>query len=117
MGLRNRARSLYVARRPYKFTRKLVESRLGGEVYAIREMLAHVALLRRLSSPFGDTLPGAAALEACESPPTYRKTKGAVADRRLARVFLGLQQRLESGELDNVCWLRGHGNRRAGLLR
>ena len=35
-----------------KFTRKLVKSRLGGEVYAFSEMIDHMALLREFYVPF-----------------------------------------------------------------
>ena len=35
-----------------KFTRKLVKSSLGGEVYAFSEMVDHMALIREFYTPF-----------------------------------------------------------------
>ena len=50
-----------------KFTRKLVESSLGGEVYALSEMLDHVSMLREFYGHFADLRRGMAGLEDCES--------------------------------------------------
>ena len=50
-----------------RFTRKLVESSLGGRVYASGEMVGHVALLRESFAPLLDISPGMVGMEACGS--------------------------------------------------
>ena len=49
-----------------KFTRKLVKSSLGGEVYAFSEMIDHMALLMEFYAPFSHISPGLVEVEACE---------------------------------------------------
>ena len=48
-----------------KFTRKLVKSNLGGEVYGFSEMLHRISLLREFYGRFSDLLPGMVGLEDC----------------------------------------------------
>ena len=46
-----------------KFTRTLVKSSLGGEVYAFSEMVDHMALLREFYARFSRISPGMVGLE------------------------------------------------------
>ena len=46
-----------------KFTRKLVVSSLGGQVYALSEMLDHVSMLREFYGHLADLYPGMVGLE------------------------------------------------------
>ena len=50
-----------------EFSRKLVGSSLGREVYDFSEMAGHVALLEEFYAPFADTPPATAGMEDCES--------------------------------------------------
>ena len=58
-----------------KFTRKLVKSSLGREVYAFSEMLDHTSMLRENYGHFADSLPGVVGLEDRKSLVTYRGKK------------------------------------------
>ena len=62
----------------------------------------HVALPREFYSPLSDISPGMVGMEACESPPTPRKTKGIIEERNLVRPSLGIQQFFGKGDLDTV---------------
>ena len=85
-----------------KFTRKLVKSSLGGEVYAFSEILDHMALNRKFCAPFADLFPGMVGLEDCESLFNHLRTKRMSAEKYLVRHFLVTQQSLEGKELDNI---------------
>ena len=100
-----------------KFTRKLVKSSLGGEVYAFSEMIDHVALLREFYAPFSHISPGMVGMEDCESLFTHLKNRKMVTEKYLARHFLSIQQFLEDGELGNVYWLPGTENPADGLTK
>ena len=50
-----------------KFTRGLVKSSLGGEVYAFSEMVDHVSMHREVYAHFIGLSPGVAGLEVCDS--------------------------------------------------
>ena len=50
-----------------KFTRKLVGSSLGGEVYAFSETIDHMALLSEFYAPFSRLFPGLGGMEDCAS--------------------------------------------------
>ena len=64
-----------------KFTRKLVKSSLGGEVYAFSEMLDHVALLREIYAPFSHISPGLVGMEDCESLFAHLKNRKMVTEK------------------------------------
>ena len=93
-----------------KFTRKLVESSLGGEVYAFSEMIDHMALLREFYAPFSRMSPGLVGTEDCESLFTHSENKKMVTGKYLVRHFLGIQQFIVEGDLDNAYWLPGTEN-------
>ena len=94
-----------------KFARKLVEGSLGGDVYALREMLDHTSMLREFYALFSDMSPGMMGFGDCEILLTHLKTKKIFA----ARHFLAIQQAIEFGEFDSVHWLPGQGNPVDGL--
>ena len=100
-----------------KFTRKLVKSSLGGEVYAFSEMLDYMAMLREFYGNFSGLRPGLVGLEDCESLFTHLKKSKMVTEKFLARHFLSIQQALEQKELDNVYWIPGKGNPADGLTK
>ena len=85
-----------------KFTRKLVKSSLGGEVYAFSEMLDHMTLLRGFYAPFAKVSPGMVGMVDCESLFTHLKNRKMVTEKYLVRHFLSIQQCLEADDLDNV---------------
>ena len=89
----------HVLRRTSKFTRKLVESSLGGEVY--------MALLREFYTPFAKVSPSMVGLVDCESLFTHLKNRKMFTEKYLVRHFLSIRQFLEDEELDNVFWLPG----------
>ena len=89
-----------------KFTRKLVKSSLGGEVYASSEMIDHMALLREFYAPFSHISPGLVGMEDCESLFTHLEKKKTVTEKYLVRHFLSIQQFLDEGELENVTGFR-----------
>ena len=93
-----------------KFTRKLVKSSLGGEVYAFSEMLDHMTLLQGFYAPFAKVSPGMVGMVDCESLSTHLKNRKMITEKYLVRRFLSIQQFLEEEELDNVFWLPGVGN-------
>ena len=92
----------HIIQRASKFTRKSVQSSLGGDVYAIGEMLDHLSMLREFYGHFTGLYPGLAGLEDCESLFTHLKKNKMIAEKFLARHFLSIQQALEQKELDNV---------------
>ena len=85
-----------------KFTRKLVKSSLGGEVYAFSEMIDHMALLREFCVPFSHISSGLVGMEDCESLFTHLKNKKMVTEKYLVRHFLSIQQFIDEGELEYV---------------
>ena len=100
-----------------KFTRKLVKSSLGGEVYAFSEMADHMALIREFYAPFVGSSPGTVGLEDCESLFNHLRTKKMITEKFLVTQFLSTQQSLEDKELDNIYWLPGTGNPADGMTK
>ena len=100
-----------------KFTRKLVKSSLGGEVYAFSEMLDHMSMLREFYGHFAGMSPGLVGLEDWGSLFTHLKNSKMIAEKLLARHFLSIQQALEEQELDNVYWIPGRENPADGLTK
>ena len=100
-----------------KFTRKSVESSLGGVVHALGEMADHISSMRDIYAPFQGLNPGMMGLEDCESLFANLKAKKMIAGKNSLRYFSSAQQALEEGGLDNLYWLPGTGNRRDGLTR
>ena len=64
-----------------KFTRELVESSLGGEVYAFSELVGHMAPLRELRPPIAGISPGTAGVGDCESLFSHLGNKKTVAEK------------------------------------
>ena len=83
--------SCHVLQWTSNFTRKLVESSQGGEVYAFSEMIDHMALLREFYAPFSLMPPGLVGMEDCESLFTHLKNKKMVTEKYLVRHFLSIQ--------------------------
>ena len=100
-----------------KFTRKLVKSSLGGEVYAFSEMVDHMALIREFYTPFVGLSPGMVGLEDCESLFSHLRTKKMITEKYLVRHFLSIQQSLDNKELDNIYWLPGTENPADGMTK
>ena len=71
-----------------KFAEDLVESSLGGEVYAYREMVGRVLLLRGFFEPFAGSSPGMIVFEYCGSLLATMKHKEPIAEKYLGRGFL-----------------------------
>ena len=93
-----------------KFTRKMEKTSLGGEVYALSEMVNHMLLLKEFYGPFEGMDPGVEGLEDCESLLTHLKTEKMIAEKCLVRRFLSIQQFLGEGDLENANWLPGTEN-------
>ena len=70
-----------------KITRKLVKSSVGGEVYAVSEMLDHMFMLREYYGHFTDLLPGMVGLEKRESLFTHLEKNELITEKFLARHF------------------------------
>ena len=97
----------HISQRATKFTRKMVESSLGGEVYALSEMGDHMLLLQGFRWAFEGIKPGAAGPGDCESLSTHSKTKKMIVEKYPVRHFLSIQQALEAGALENAYWPPG----------
>ena len=95
-----------------KFIRELVESSLGSGVYASRELVDHMAPLRKLRPPVADIPSGMGGMGDCESFFGRLEKKKTVAEEYRNRHFLGFQQVLGRGGLDNAYWLSGVGKPR-----
>ena len=78
----------HMLQRTSTFTRKLVKSCLGGEVYALSGTVYHMSPLRDFYVPFEGLAPAMAGLEDCESLLTSLETKKMVAEGYSARHFL-----------------------------
>ena len=104
-----------VSQWPSKFTRRLVRSRSGGEVYALSEMVDHMTLPRDFYGPCGGLDPGMVGLEDCGSPCSRLKTKKVAAENYFARHFSSIRMAFEEGELDNAYWALGAENPADGL--
>ena len=100
-----------------KFTRTLVKSGPGCEMFAFSEISGHMSVLREYYGQFTDVYPGMAGLEDRESLPAHNKRGKLLAENFLARHFLAIQQAIEIQELDNVYWIPGRENPAAGLTK
>ena len=79
-----------------KFTRQMVKSSLGGEVYAPSEMVDHMLPLKEFYGPFGGKNRGVVGfLEDYESLFTHLETKKMPTEKYLARHFLSIHQALK----------------------
>ena len=67
--------------------------------------------------PLANLSPGAIGRGSCESPLAHMTKKKAVAEEYAARRISGIQQSLESNELDNVYWPLGPDNPSDGFTR
>ena len=79
-----------ISQRTSKFARNMAKSSLGGEVYALSEMVDRVVLLKDFRGPSAGMDTGAVELGACESLFTHMKTKKMIA------------KTLEEGDLENA---------------
>ena len=86
---------------------KLVKSRLGGEVYAFREMVDHISLYRELNASCADLLSGAPGVEDCETISNHLRAKKTSEEERLVRQFQRIEQPLEHGVSGNAYWPPG----------
>ena len=96
-----------------KFTRKMVKSSLGGQVYAFSEMADRAALLRDFFNSSVDLQPRMVGLEGCEGPFAHLENRRAIAGEYLVRHLAPTQQALEPGAF----WLPGPGNPAEGQTR
>ena len=83
-----------IAQRAPKFTRKLVRSSLGGDVYAFCEMFGRASLLRGFREPSGDLSPGMIGFDACESLLAHLRDKRTLAEKYSAVGKCGIGQRV-----------------------
>ena len=65
---------------------------LGGEVYAVSEMIDHRSLLREFREHFFGLAPGMVGLGGCESSITHLKNEKTLTEKFLARYFLPLSK-------------------------
>ena len=100
-----------------KFTKEPAERNLGGEVYALSEMVDPMLVGKDVYGPFAGINPGLAGVEDCESLFTHTKTKEVVAEKNLVRRFLSIQQAWEEGESENAYQLPGAENPADGLTK
>ena len=94
-----------------------MKSSLGGEVYALSEMLDRMSMLRESYGHFTDLRPGMVGLEDRESLFKHLKKHKLNAEKFLVRHFLATQQAIELQELDNVNWIPGKENAADGLTK
>ena len=85
-----------------KFTRKLVESSLGGEVYAFSEMPDHMSMIREFRQLFFDLAPGMVGLVNCESLFAQLENRKPLAAKFLVRYLSSFQHALGMWGLDNA---------------
>ena len=79
----------HILQRTSKFTRKMVKSSMGREIYALSEMADQVLSLKERYGSFEGMNPGVAGPENCES----------LAEKYSARNLLSIRQALEKGDL------------------
>ena len=106
-----------VLQRASKFTRRLVKSSLGGEVYSFSKMIDHMALSRGFYAPFSRISPSMVGMEDCESLFTHLENREMVTEKYLVRHFLSIQQFIEEGEQENAHRLPGVENPADGLTK
>ena len=97
----------HIIHRTSKLTRKLVNSYLGGEVYAFSEMSDLMFMLRGFYGHFADLYSGTAGPEDCESLFAHHKKKKMVAEKFSVCRFSAIHQATEIQGLDNVHWILG----------
>ena len=88
-----------------KFTRKFAGSSVRGKIYAPRRKVGQMSPLHGFYSPFADLSPGVIGFEGFESPLIYLKRMKTIAEQYLVHNFEGIQQPLETAELDMADWL------------
>ena len=91
-----------------------MRSNLVREVYALGEMIGHMALMSEYYAPLKDVSPGMIGFEDCESPPAHIRNMGAISEKYPVRQYLGIQQDLNIDELDNGSCLPAVGNSPGG---
>ena len=96
-----------ISQRTSKFPRRLGRSSLGGEVYALSDMVDHMTLMRDLFGPLGDSALEVARLKECESLFPRLNDEKMIAAKYAARHFLSSQRALGQGVLGNIYWLPG----------
>ena len=68
-------RPAHFSQRASKLTRKLAKGSVGGEVYALSEMVDRINLIRDFYEPFQGLAPGAPGLGDCWSLFTHSRTE------------------------------------------
>ena len=94
-----------------------MKSSLGGEVYAVGEMVDHMTLLKDFRGPSEGVNPDLSGLEGCEGLCTNLKTKKMIAEKLLVRRSMSIQQALGEGELENAYWFPGAENPAGGIAK
>ena len=75
-----------------------------------------MTLLKEFYGPFSRVSSGLVGMEDCESLFfTHWKNREMLTEKYLARHFLGIQQSLEEGELENAYWIPGTENPAGGF--
>ena len=74
-----------------------------------------MTLLREFYGQFSRISPGWVGMGGCGSLFTHLKNRKMVTEKYLVRHFLGIQQSLEEGELENAYWIPGTENPADGL--
>ena len=77
----------HILRRTSKFTRKLAISSLGGQKYALSEVVGRILLLKDFRGAFEGVNPGLAGLGDCESLFTNLETRKMVAESDRRAIF------------------------------
>ena len=98
-----------------RFARTLAKSSLGGEVFALSEMLDHASMLRGFYGHFVDPFPGLAGLDGCESLSAHQKQM--IAEKFSARHLVAIRQAIEVQSLGNAYWIPGKENPADGLTK
>ena len=83
-------------------------------MYAFREMVDHMSMLRELFKRFLDLSPGIVGLEDCESLFAHLKNRQIFTEKFLVRHFLASREALETQEPGTVSWPPGLGNPAGG---
>ena len=100
-----------------KFTRNLVKSSIGGDVYAPGEMDAHVTLLREIYEHVVELSPDKIYFEDRESLLARLRPKANVTEKFPIRHFLAIHQSLEMEEFENARWRPGCGDPADGFTK
>ena len=99
------------------FTRKHVQSSLGGEIVALSEMWGRVEMIKDFYAPLGHAKIRAYGVIGCESLLPHLRTGRLGTEKFLTRHFRSIMDALDSGDLGNVAWIPGTENPADGLTK